>query len=446
MPEQKQRPQGKLQYDVIVVGAGLAGSAAAATAARGGLKVALVERGQTPGGKNYFGGTVYTHAIAELYPDFMERKPPFERPVTEAGFWFLSPDGLTKMTAQGGHLNQQPPDAYVSLMTRFNGWWTEQAQKEGVFLIPKTTVMEGIRDEKSRVIGVRTDRPQGDLYAPVTIICEGVNNLVTQRMGLINHDLKPETVALGCKQLISLPAETIQARFGLPDANHGLAVTVMGDVSLGLTGMGFLYTGLDCVSVGLGVNLNVLQKYAIKPYELLQHYLSHPQIAPLIAGGRLMEYGAHLIPEGGYRAMPRLAADGVMVAGDAAAMVNAIHWEGTNMAIVAGKTAGETAVEAHRKGDFSESVLKDYRQSLEDRFVLKDLYQYRNLTRFLETHPDFMEVYPNFLNEALGSFLSGFGKPKNKLYADILHSLTEHKSLFRAAGDIVSFGRTIMGR
>lgn len=446
MPEQTPRPEGKIQFDVIVVGAGLAGSAAAAMVARSGLKVALVERGQNPGGKNYFGGTVYTHAIEEMYPDYMDRKPPFERPVTEAGFWFLSKDGLTRMTAQGGQLSHKPADAHVTLMAKFNAWWTDQAVKDGVFLIPKTTAVDGIRDRSGRIIGVKTDRPDGDIYAPITIICEGVNNLVTQRMGLIDHDLKPETVALGCKQLISLPAETIQARFGLADANHGLAVTVMGDVSMGLTGMGFLYTGLDCVSVGLGVNLDVLQKYAIKPYELLQHYLNHPQIAPLVAGGRLMEYGAHLIPEGGYRAMPALAADGVLVAGDAAAMVNAIHWEGTNMAIIAGKTAGETAVEAHRSGDFSSAALQSYRKKLEQSFVLKDLYQYRNLTHFLETHPDFMDVYPNFVNNALGSFLSGFGKPKSTVYADILHSLTSRKPLIRAAGDILSFGKTIMGR
>lgn len=446
MPEIESPNDKKIKFDVIVVGAGLAGSTAAAIAARGGLKVALIERGQTPGGKNYFGGTVYTHALKEVYPDFLERKPPFERPVTEAGFWFLSKDGLVRMTTQGGVLNETPADAYVTLMAKFNGWWTEQAVKEGAFLIPKTTVVEALRDSTGKVIGVLTDRPQGEIYAPLTIICEGVNNLVTQKLGLIGHDLRPETVALGVKQLISLPAETIQARFGLIDKDHGLAVTVMGDVSMGLTGMGFLYTGQECVSIGLGINLNVLEDHSIKPYELLQRYMNHPQIAPLIAGGRLMEYGAHLIPEGGYREMPQLFADGVLVAGDAASMVNAIHWEGTNMAMISGKTAGETALIAHQKGNFSRATLSQYRKTLDERFVLKDLYQYRNLTHFLETHPDFMDVYPNFINDALGNFMSGFGKPKNKLYGDILRSLTDRKPLIRAAGDILTFGRTIMGR
>lgn len=446
MSDIQKSEQNKISFDVIVVGAGLAGGTAAAIAARGGLKVALIERGQNPGGKNYFGGTVYTHSLEEVYPDFWDRNPPLERPVTEAGFWMLAKNGLTRMTVQGGQLDHTPADAYIGLMAKFCAWWIEQAEKEGVFVIPKTTVVDFLHDPYGKVIGVLTDRPEGEIYAPVTIICEGVNNILTQKLGLIDHDLKPETVALTVKQLIALPTETINAHFGLPDKDHGVAVTVMGDVSMGLTGMGFLYTGLECVSIGVGVDLDVLNKYHIRPYELLQRYMNHPQIAPLLAGGRLMEYGAHLIPEGGWAQMPKLYTDGVMVAGDAASMVNALHWEGTNMAIIAGKIAGETALAAHKRKDFSANSLSAYRKGLDECFILKDLHQYRNLSHFLNTHPDFMDVYPNFVNDALGMFLNGFGKPKKQVYNDILHSLTDRKPILRAAGDILSFGRTVLGR
>ena len=311
----------RIQFDVIVVGAGLAGSAAAMVMARAGLNVALVERGQKPGGKNYFGGAIYTHAIAEVLPGFMDLRPPFERPVTEAGFWFLAPDGLTRMTVQGGHLKAEPADAYITLRANFDLWWAEQAQKAGAFLIPKIAVVDFIREENGQVVGVLTDRPQGEIYAPVVIICEGVNNLLTQKLGLIDRDLEPAHTALAFKQLISLPMETINARFGLPDESYGVAVSVLGDVSLGLPGMGFVYTNKTSVSVGLGVMLDVLTEYRLRPYDILQRYLQHPAIAPLVAGGQLLEYGAHLIPEGGYRAMPKLCTGGAMVAGDAAAMV-----------------------------------------------------------------------------------------------------------------------------
>jgi electron transfer flavoprotein-quinone oxidoreductase len=435
----------QLKFDVIVVGAGMAGSSAAAIAARAGLKVALIERGQNPGGKNYFGGALYTHALQEVYPDFFERKPPLERPITEAGFWFLSKDGATRLNVEGGHLNSKPVDAYVALRAKFDNWWAEQAQKEGALIIPKTVVVDFLRDEAGRVNGVLADRPQGEVYAPVTIICEGVNNLLTQKLGLIGHDLIPSRVALGLKQLISLPADTINTRFGFPDKAHGMAVSVIGDVSLGLPGLGFIYTGEEFLSVGMGINLDVLAEYRLKPYEVLKRYLDHPVIAPLVAGGKLMEYGAHLIPEGGWQDMPRLFTDGVMVAGDAAAMVNALHWEGTNMAIVAGKVAAETAIEAHRTGDFSAKTLSHYKTALQQRFVLQDLRQYRNFSRFLHGHPTFMSVYPNFVNETFGRFFTAYGKPKKQLYKEIFGSLTSRRPLIRAAGDMISFARAMMG-
>lgn len=434
----------KLVFDVIVVGAGLSGSAAAAIAARGGLKVAVIERGQNPGSKNYFGGALYTHSLLEIYPDLWDRKPPLERPVTETGFWFLSKDGLVKATVQGGKVNSQPIDAYVALRAKFDAWWAEQAQKEGAFIIPKTLVVDFIR-ENGKVVGVVTDRAQGEIYAPVVIITEGVNNLLTQKLGLAKHDIKGDSAALAVKQLISIPSSTINSRFGLTDNDHGVAISVMGDVSMGLPGLGFLYTGVDCVSVGVGVTLEALREAHIKPYELLQRYMNHPMIAPLIAGGRLMEYGAHIIPEGGWKDMPQLYTDGVLVAGDAASMVNALHWEGTNMAIVAGKSAAETAIEAHQKKDFSAQSLSSYRARLDKRFIMTDLHQYRNLSHFLKTHPDFMAIYPTFLNDALGMFFTGFGKPKKQLYKDILKSLTDRRPLLKAVGDIVAFGRTVMG-
>ncbi|MFN2280933.1 MAG: FAD-dependent oxidoreductase, partial [Anaerolineales bacterium] len=194
-----------------------------------------------------------------------------------------------------------------------------------------------------------------------------------------------------------------------------------------------------------GVTLDALQETQIKPYELLQRYLEHPFIAPLIQDGQLMEYGAHLIPEGGWTTMPKLYTDGALVAGDAASMVNAIHWEGTNMAITAGKQAALTAIEAHQKKDFSAKTLAGYQDRLSELFVLKDLKQYRKMSAFLENHPEFMEVYPTFLNDALGMFFTGFGKPKGKLYKDIFRKLTQRRPLLKAVGDMVAFGRAVTG-
>ena len=231
----------KIQFDVVVIGAGMAGSTAAAIAARHGLDTALVERGQKPGGKNLFGGALYTHSLLDIYPDFFDRRPPLERPVTKTGFWFLSEDGVVKALVEGGRVASNPVDAYVALRAEFDPWWAAQSEEEGAFLIPKTLVTDFLMED-GRVIGVQTDRPQGRIYAPVVIICEGVNNLLTQKLGLIDHDIRLSSSALAVKQLISLPAKDINARLGLPDRDHGAAISVIGDVSMGMPGLGFIYT------------------------------------------------------------------------------------------------------------------------------------------------------------------------------------------------------------
>jgi len=142
-----------IEFDAVVVGAGLAGSSAAMVMAREGLNVALIERGQKPGGKNYFGGAIYTHAIAEVLPDFQDRKPPFERPVTEAGFWFLSETGMTRMTVQGGELSAEPADAYITLRANFDAWWAEQAQEAGAFRGYRSPTGRDLRPDRHHLRG-----------------------------------------------------------------------------------------------------------------------------------------------------------------------------------------------------------------------------------------------------------------------------------------------------
>ena len=101
---------------------------------------------------------------------------------------------------------------------------------------------------------------------------------------------------------------------------------------------------------------------------------AHPTIAPLLRGSTLREYAAHLIPEGGYDTMPALAADGLLIAGDAGAMTLAagIWLEGVNFAIGSGYAAGRAADRALAAGDCSAKGLASYRADLEGQFVLAD--------------------------------------------------------------------------
>src|SRR5438445_105591 len=109
----------KILFDAIVVGAGPSSISSAITMARAGLKVIVIERGRFSGAKNFFGGVLYTKALAEVLPDFMDRQPPFERPVTEQGYWILAPGSVVRLTHKSEDYKKRPAESYTALRARF---------------------------------------------------------------------------------------------------------------------------------------------------------------------------------------------------------------------------------------------------------------------------------------------------------------------------------------
>jgi electron transfer flavoprotein-quinone oxidoreductase len=83
---------------------------------------------------------------------------------------------------------------------------------------------------------------------------------------------------------------------------------------------------------------------------MLEKLKAHPSIAPLIEGGEMKEYCAHLIPEGGFHAVPKVYGDGWMIVGDSGGFVNAVHREGSNLAMTTGRLAAETVIAAKAAG------------------------------------------------------------------------------------------------
>lgn len=433
----------KTSFDAIVVGAGPAGLSAAITMAQGGLRVIVIERGRFAGAKNLFGGVLYTSAIAEVLPDFWKRQPPFERPVTEQGYWLISPDSVVRLMHKSESYKQEPAEAYTALRARFDAWFAEQAAAAGALIVTKTNVVDAIRDGRGRVVGVKTDRPDGDVYAPIVIVSEGVNNLVTQKLGLAKTDLPPRFVALAVKEVIGMSQAAVEQRFGLSGAKEGVAIDLFGDATLGLPGTAFLYSNKTSISIGVGMLLEEFVQHRLHPHEVLARFKAHPAIKPYLQGGEVLEYGAHLIPEYGYDRMPELIADGVMVAGDAAGMVDALHREGTNLAMTAGRFAGETAIAAHKSRDYSARALRAYRQKLENSFVMKDLKQYRRMTDFLDESPHFMKTYVDFVNDAAQRYFSAHGTAKRDMEKAVVNSLWQRRSFFGVARDVMKLLRGI---
>ena len=203
----------------------------------------------------------------------------------------------------------------------------------------------------------------------------------------------------------------IDERFGV-SAGNGVTNEILGSVTLGMNGVAFLYTNRSSVSIGIGANLSDFARQKVRPYELIERLKLHPAISPLIKEGKPREYVAHWLPEGGWESVPKLFGDGFLIAGDSAMLFNALHREGSNLAMASGRLAAETILEAMEKGDFSSRTLQGYAARMEESFVLKDLKKYRRFPSFLKPTGSFSPPFPAGLSEALREILTVDETPK----------------------------------
>jgi electron transfer flavoprotein-quinone oxidoreductase len=419
------------KFDVIVVGAGPAGSACALTCAKSGLKVLLIERGEYPGSKNVMGGVLYRKQLEELIPEFW-KEAPLERPVIEQRFWMMDKESVVSFGYKGLEWEQNYNN-FTVLRAQFDQWFANKAVEAGALLINETVVLECIV-ENGKVVGVRTDRPDGDVYADVVVLADGVNSLLGKQLGF-HKEFRPDEVALTVMEVINLPKEKINDRFNLSD-NQGCTIEIFGDSTKGNLGTAFVYTNKDSINIGVGTTLSSMIKAKLKPYDLLDHLKNHPMVKPLIEGGESAEYLAHLIPEGGYRSVPKVAGNGVVVIGDAAQLVNAIHREGSNMAMSSGKMAAETIIEAKHRNDFSESSLNLYREKLYDSFIIKDLEKYKDAAHTFEKYPQYFNEYVPMMNKAMSKFFTVDGTPKRDKQKEIMKSITKERGVINVAKDM----------
>ncbi len=409
----------KEKFNVIVAGAGPAGTTAAYLLAKAGLEVLLVERGSYPGAKNVFGGILYTPVLSRLIPGFWE-KAPVERHIKGIKIFLMSDKNAVSIGVDSQEHNQPPyNNSFTVYRSKFDRWYANQAQDAGAMLVTDT-VIDDLLWKGNQVIGVKARGAEGEIYADVVIAADGVNSLLTEKAGL-RKPYQPRQLSLGMKEVIELPRQVIEDRFHLSGNEGSELKYIAGDATRGIWGGGNIYTNLDTISVVTWASVDPLIANRQKATELLEHFKEHPFVRNYIRGGKTVEYQAHLAPDGGYDFMPKYYTNGLLVAGDAARFLNAsIHYEGTNFAMASGEAAAKAVLAAKEKNDFSEKSLACYQKLLNESFVMKDLKRYKKLNRFAEAYPEFFDGYFNAITGLAADYFTINELPKRRQELNML--------------------------
>lgn len=381
------------KFDAIIVGGGLAGSTAAYVLAGAGMEVVVVERGDYSGSKNMTGGRLYGHSLEKLIPNFASAAP-IERKVTKERISLMTDRAATTLDYLSGESAALEQSSYVVLRAKFDRWLAEQAENRGAMFIYGVRV-DDLIIHNGKVCGIVAGDER--MEADVVILADGVNSLLAQKAGL-KQELSPDQVAVGVKEIIELGEKQIQDRFNLTD-DDGLAWLFAGSCTGGTIGGGFLYTNRTSISLGIVTTVADIGFSDKSVPAMLDNFKNHDLIRPLIKGGTLTEYSAHLVPEGGLKSIPVLYRDGVLVTGDAANFVINIGYmvRGMDLAIESGRLAAETVIQAKERQDYSANTLSAYQKALDQSFVLKDLKRYRNFPAFMENHRIYND-YPAMVN------------------------------------------------
>ncbi len=401
---------------MIIVGAGLAGLGAAYTLADSGLEVLVLERGDYPGSKNMTGGRLYVNPVRDLFPGLFE-KAPLERFITHEGITLMAKERSVTVDYSGNELREEPRQSYSVLRAKFDRWLAGQVEDKGIMLLTKTRVDDIIKDN-GKIAGVVAGGDE--LGADIVIACDGVLSLLSEKAGLRSPG-SPHDFALGIKEVIALDPGLINDRFRL-DGEEGAAHLFVGEVTHGKFGGGFLYTNKDSISLGIVVGIQDIaeeQLFTEVP-PLLEAFKERPEIAPLIKGGSTTEYSAHIIPEGGYKALGNLYGNGILVAGDAAGLTLNVGFtvRGMEYALASGYFAAQAVLNAKETGNFNADTLSIYKKLLEESFVLRDFRNFQE-TPAVISNTRFFNHYPELVGNIMKDIYAVPAGPKEKIYQTI---------------------------
>jgi electron-transferring-flavoprotein dehydrogenase len=421
-----------MEYDVVIVGAGPAGLAAAirlmqlAAEHEQEISVCVLEKGSEVGAHILSGAVMEPRALNELFPDWKERGAPLHTPVTRDKFLWLQREHAYRMPTPPQMRNH---GNYIISLGNVCRWLATQAEQLGVEIYPGFAAAEVLYDSAGSVAGVATgdmgigkDGQPGDRFEPgmelrarQTIFAEGcrgsLSKTLMQRFNL-RDGVDPQTYAIGLKEL-----------WEIDSAKHeqGLVIHTVGwPLDMGTYGGSFIYHLEDNqVAIGYVVGLDYENPY-LNPFETFQQFKTHPDIKPMLEGGRRIAYGARALSEGGLQSIPKLTFPGGLLIGDSAGFLNVPKIKGSHTAMKSGMVAAEAMFEALTAADVTAEV-SSYPEKLRHSWIWNELYDVRNI------RPSFRwGLVGGLLYSALDTYVLGGRAPWT------FHHHADHKALKKA--------------
>ncbi|MDR1841860.1 MAG: electron transfer flavoprotein-ubiquinone oxidoreductase [Holophagales bacterium] len=357
-----------------------------------GLTIGMIEKSDAIGDHAFSGAVLDPRALAELCPDYMDRGFPSDGEVSREELWYFTSD------RSGFKFPILPPflkshGCHVVSLSRLTRWMAEQIGAREipgveVVLLPGFTGMNVIWDNNGRVAGVQTAdkgvnsngsprnnfEPGNRIMTKVAVFADGPMGHLSQEiislLGLQKGSVNPQVFETGVKEIWEIPTGRLKPGFVL----HSAGWPSPG----GENGGSFVYAmGQDRVAIGYVASLDTADPF-VDAHCLLQKFKTHPRIAEIIEGGKLLQYGGKAMAIGGWYSMPRLAFDGGILVGDCAQMINSARLKGIHLGMKGGMCAAEAILEALARGDFSRTSLQKYEHEFLSSWAADEIRQYRN--------------------------------------------------------------------